>query len=229
VTLRPRGRAAGLAAACVLALAVGLAACGSTGERSGAPAAGGTPGPPPSAARSVPQTAARPAPFPCTGWVSAQTPVYDRAGSGARRFGTVQPGDPVAVVGRDAAGWWAVAPGTAQAANVGPFRWRWLPPDTRLRLQGACSRLPRRVSPPPGVCFEMAMAATPIRAAPQPDAPVIATLPAQGYVAITGASPGHWLQVDAGSGSVPGSGRGWIDPAAVNVNGPCDAYLTRGP
>lgn len=168
-------------------------------------------------------------PFPCTGWVRRPTDAFDRAGAGARRFGSVRPGDPVAVVGRNAAGWWAFAPGTAQAANVGPFRWRWLPPDTRLRLQGACSALPTRASPPPGVCFEMAMAATPIRAAPAPDARQVASLPAGGYVAVTGRSATGWLKVDAASGSAPGSGSGWIEPAAVNVNGPCDAYVHAGP
>ena len=152
---------------------------------------------------------------------------YDRASTTARVFGTVQPGDPVAVVARDARGWLAFSPGTAQAANIGPFRLRWLPPDAPLRLEGACSDLPVRVSPPAGVCFEMAMAATPIRTAPDPSAPLLVTLPADGYVAVTGRDPSGWLRVDAGSGSAPASGAGWIPPEAVNVNGPCDAYLGR--
>ncbi len=146
----------------------------------------------------------------------------------ARVFGTVQPGDPVAVVARDARGWLAFSPGTAQAANVGPFRLRWLPPDAPVRLEGACSDLPVRVSPAAGVCFEMAMAATPVRSSPDPSAPLLVTLPADGYVAVTGRDPSGWLRVDAGSGSRPGSGAGWIPPEAVNVNGPCDAYLGSG-
>lgn len=207
--------------ACALAAVLMLAACGAPRDHSGTAPANG---------RSANQAGASGgAPFPCTGWAQTQAVVFDRAGADARRFGTVRPGDPIAVMGRNAEGWWALAPGTAQAANVGPFRWRWLPPQTRLRLQGACSDLPVRESPPPGVCFEMAMAATPIRATPDAGGAILATLPAGGYVAVTAASPAGWLRVDAASGSAPGTGTGWIAPQSVNVNGPCEPYLHRGP
>lgn len=168
-------------------------------------------------------------PWPCTGWPRATVTAFDRASRQARAFGTVQAGDPVAVVARDPAGWLAFSPGVAQAANVGPFRLRWLPPDAQLRLEGSCDALPVRTSPPAGVCFEMAMAPTPIRVAPRSDAAVLTELQADGYVAITGRHPNGWLRVDAGSGSRPGYGSGWIAPQAVNVNGPCDAYLGPAP
>ena len=164
-------------------------------------------------------------PWPCTAWAHATVTAYQRAGESARVFGTVRPGDPVAVVARNVDGWLAFSPGTAQAANVGPFRLRWLPPDAPVRLAGSCSNLPVRVSPKPGVCFEMAMAATPIRVAPEATAAIVVTLPSDGYVAVTGSDPSGWLRVDAGSGSAPGAGTGWISPQAVNVNGPCGPYL----
>lgn len=165
-------------------------------------------------------------PWPCTAWAHASVTAYQRAGEGARVFGTVTPGDPVAVVARNADGWLAFSPGTAQAANVGPFRLRWLPPDAPVRLDGSCSALPVRASPKPGVCFEMAMVATPVRAAPDRSAAVVITLPADGYVAVVGSNPSGWLRVDAGSGSSLAAGAGWISPQAVNVNGPCGTYLT---
>ncbi len=199
----------------------GLASCG--GKRGSGPAAqAGSPG----ASASPSSTEA---PFPCSGWPQAPATVYERASTRARRFGSVAPGDPVAIVGRNAAGWWAIAPGTAQAANVGPFRLRWLPPDTPLRLAGQCARLPRQASPAAGVCFEMAMGSVALRAAPDPSAQVVATLPAGGYLAVTGAEAGGWLRVDAGSGSATGSGTAYVSPQDVNVNGPCDAYLRQGP
>lgn len=234
----PRRAGAGLLTASVLGVCVLVAGCGTQSSRqvraatkgsrpSGAAAvAGGAPlkaGP-----GAVAGLASSPPPWPCTGWPLAATRAYTRASKAARAFGSVSPGDALAVVGRDADGWWAFAPGTAQAANVGPFRLRWLPPDAPLRLQGACRGLPLKVSPPPGVCFEMAMVATPIRARPRQDAPVTATLPADGYVRVTGGASGGWLRVDAGSGSKPGRGSGWIAPQAVNVNGPCDRYLHGG-
>ena len=72
------------------------------------------------------------------------------------------------------------------------------------------------------------MVATPIRTAPDASASTLSVLPAAGYVAVTGSDPSGWLRVDAGSGTAPASGTGWIAPEAVNVNGPCDPYLQRG-
>ncbi len=223
----------------LLGCALLLSGCGarSTGPEPGSPgvpppsagnASVGAPAPASGNADDVAKVTNQPPPWPCTGWANTAVTAYDRASTRARVFGSVGPGDPVAVVARDARGWLAFSPGTAQAANIGPFRLRWLPPDASLRLEGACSDLPVRVSPPAGVCFEMAMAATPIRSAPDATAGVLATLPANGYVAVTGRGPSGWLRVDAGSGSAPGSGTGWIAPDAVNVNGPCGAYLGSG-
>ena len=242
MTLRPkrtRNRlpARSLLGGCLLGVVLVLSGCGarSPGARqapsASAPAASsgratvGTPAPSSGAADDVAKVTSQPPPWPCTGWVNTPITAYDRASAAARVFGTVQPGDPLAVVARDPHGWLAFSPGTAQAANIGPFRLRWLAPDTHVRLEGSCSDLPVRVSPPARVCFEMAMAATPIRTAPDPSAPVLVTLPADGYVAVTGRDPSGWLRVNAGSGSAPASGAGWIPPEAVNVNGACDAYL----
>lgn len=240
--MRRRTRLPGwsLLGGCLLGAVVMLSGCGSrsTGPRSAVgsslpPASSGratvdTPAAGNAASDDVAGATSQPPPWPCTGWVNTGVTAYDRASARARVFGTVQPGDPVAVVARDPHGWLAFSPGTAQAANIGPFRLRWLPPDAPVRLQGTCSNLPVRASPPPGVCFEMAMAATPIRTAPDPSAPVLVTLPANGYVAVTGRDPSGWLRVDAASGSAPASGAGWIPPEAANVNGPCDAYLGPG-
>ena len=232
--------ACSLLGGCLLGVALLLSGCGarSTGPRpapgASAPAVSsgratvGASAPSSGAPDDVAKVTSQPPPWPCTGWVAGGATAYDRASTTARVFGAVQPGDPVAVVARDPHGWLAFSPGTAQAANIGPFRLRWLPPETALRLEGACSDLPVRVSPPAGVCFEMAMAATPIRTAPDPSAPLLVTLPADGYVAVTGRDPSGWLRVDAGSGSAPASGAGWIPPEAVNVNGPCHAYLGPG-
>jgi len=236
---RPRRPGWTLLGGCLLGLVVMASGCGPRSQ-DGAPAtarrpAASTPtsigGSPPvgtGVSDDVAGLASAPPPWPCSGWANAGVTAYDRASTAARVFGTVQPGDPVAVVARDVKGWLAFSPGTAQAANVGPFRLRWLPPDAPVRLDGACTDLPVRVSPPPGVCFEMAMVATPIRTAPDASASTLTVLPAAGYVAVTGSDPSGWLRVDAGSGSAPASGTGWVAPEAVNVNGPCDPYLRRG-
>lgn len=225
---------AGLLSVSVLGVCILLAGCGSrpshdrTSSRSAPRVAVDAGVPVHGASDDVAGMAGGPPPWPCTGWAHGTVTAYDRAGAGARVFGTLQSGDPVPVVARNADGWLAFSPGTAQAANVGPFRLRWLPPDAPLHLEGACNDLPVRESPASGVCFQMAMAPTPIRTAPRNSAPLLATLPADGYVAVTGGSPSGWIRVEAGSGSLPGSGAGWIAPEAVNVNGPCDAFVGRG-
>lgn len=221
-----------------LALALGvtliLAGCGRA-SRSDAPAKGAAGpvavGAPPASAAATDDVAgltAQTPPWPCTGWARRSVTAFERAGAAARVFGTLQPGDPVAVVGRDPAGWLAFSPGVAQAANVGPFRLRWLPPDAPLRLEGRCAALPLRTSPKPGVCFEMAMGSTPIRVAPEPGATVLAVLPADGYVEVLARHADGWLKVDAASGSRPGRGHGWIAPDAANLNGPCGSNVAPG-
>ncbi len=157
--------------------------------------------------------------------VDHEVSVFDRLGHDAARFGIATPDDPLELVGRGRDGWWAFAPGTAQAANVGPFRWRWLPPEAGIPVS-ACPDLPVVSSPPAGVCFEMALGDVPVRAAPDPGAAVLVTLPSEGYARAVTTGAGGWLQVDTSVGSLPEAhGRGWVAPGDIDVNGPCDEVL----
>jgi hypothetical protein len=148
---------------------------------------------------------------------------YSRPSAEASRFGTLFPGDSVYVGARAENGWVGFAPGTAQAANVGPFRLRYVAPDAVVRLVGdGCATLPTAPALPPRTCFEMAMTETAVYAAPDSaTAAVMGTIPAQGYAEVTRRTASGWAQVRFADRL------GWIPPSAVNFNGDCDAMTDR--
>ncbi len=167
----------------------------------------------------------------CAAELAATTQAYARPARQAARFGApLAAGERVALVGRSHDGWWAFAPGVAQAANVGPFRLRWYPPETALRIPDtpACRDLPVVAGPPAGVCFQMAQAAQTLRVAPSEDASVLSTLAPGDWVAIVGGN-GAWLELDTAVGSITNKGHAYLPRAQANVNGPCEAALAPPP
>ncbi|MGM0628413.1 MAG: hypothetical protein ACQETZ_09655, partial [Candidatus Fermentibacterota bacterium] len=56
--------------------------------------------------------------------------VYCRPSAAAEVFGVVAPGESLMVCSRTAGGWLGFQPGVAQAGNIGPFRLRWVRPDS---------------------------------------------------------------------------------------------------
>lgn len=167
----------------------------------------------------------------CAAELAATTQAYARPARQGARFGALlAAGERVALVGRSHDGWWAFAPGVAQAANVGPFRLRWYPPETRLRIPDtpACRDLPVVVGPPAGVCFQMAQAAHLLRVEPSEDASVLSTLAPGDWVAIVGGN-GAWLELDTSVGSTTDKGHAYLPRAEANVNGPCEAALAPPP
>ncbi len=55
-------------------------------------------------------------------------------------------------------GWLGFDPGVAQAANIGVFRLRWMPPGAPVSLDGDCVSVPIEPWVPlPGVCYQMSM------------------------------------------------------------------------
>jgi hypothetical protein len=118
-------------------------------------------------------------------------------------------------------GWLGFDPAVAQAANTGPFRLRWIPP-TAATVSGDCSGLPVVWGPPPGICFLMPMGPVEVHDAPDAAASVIASLTVDDYVAIDGTNAGGWAHVDFAPGNTGLALTGWVAPADLNMNGPCD-------
>ncbi len=145
--------------------------------------------------------------------------LYTRPSVAAPRFGTLAPGDSVRASGR-APGFVGIDPGTAQAANVGPFRLRYAASDGPFALRGDCASLPAQPRLDPVACYQMAQGEVRLHARPDTATAAVATLPAQGFAAATARTPTGWLRVRLGASGPPG----WVAPADVNVSGAaCEA------
>lgn len=188
------------------------------------------PSPEPPAPTSTPEPAATPAPAlptgvgACMATATAAFDVYTRPSLLADVFGVLAPDfGPVTVGGRTADGWLGFDPGVAQAANIGVFRQRWIPPGAPLALSGDCASVPVEAwVPAPGVCYQMSMGPVEVHTAADPASAVSHTLMVGEFVAVTGRTPTGWLFVDGNDGNVPGV-VGWIAELEMNVNGPCDS------
>jgi hypothetical protein len=159
-------------------------------------------------------------PGQCELVASKEVTAYTRPSLQAMVFGTFPAGDREPVAATTADGWLGFEPGVAQAANVGPFRWRWVQKSDAFKLEGACDNLPVVESLPATACFEMFMDAVPIYAEPKTGAAVIANAQPEDYAQVISAS-GQWLQLDLSVGSFKQNQKGWISREAANFNGPC--------
>lgn len=153
---------------------------------------------------------------------NAQTTIYQRPSLDAGIFGTLSPGDRATVGAITGDGWIGFDPGTAQAANVGVFRLRWVQRSDAISLEGACSDLPVVVGPPAGVCFTMAMEDTPVYSEPNSSSAMIVTMHSGDYAKVVGTA-GDWFKVDLSVGSLGLSQSGWMSSQKVNFNGPCES------
>jgi hypothetical protein len=180
-----------------------------------------TPIPSPTTAPAAESDAA--ASGPC--WLVAvdEIVVYQRPSLNAALFGTLPTGDQVIAAGITEDGWIGFDPGVAQAANVGPFRLRWVQDEnSTFTLEGTCDDLPLVVGPPAGVCFTMSMFDVPVYAGADPSTEVIATMRSGDYTEVVGKSTDNWMEVDLSVGSMELDLVGWIEAGMVNFNGPCD-------
>ncbi|OON70780.1 hypothetical protein B0919_01855 [Hymenobacter sp. CRA2] len=161
----------------------------------------------PSADRLCPRTAAQP------------VRIYQRPNASATIFGQLAAGERVTLAARTADGWVGFDPGTAQAANVGIFRLRWVRAADAFGGADGCT-LPLVTAPPIG-CLLMAGRAVPVRAAASATAEVLSTIPAGSYAQVLRQVPvgaAQWAEV-----TVPGRQEpGYVAPDDVNLSGPCE-------
>jgi hypothetical protein len=202
----------------------------------------GTPTPvaPTSPPPTVPPTLAPPTVVPptdlpsgsgaCTPTATSAFDVYTRPSLTADVFGTIGPGfPPISIGGRTADGWLGFDPGVAQAANIGVFRLRWIPPGAPMTLAGDCASVPVEPwVPAPGVCYQMSMGPLEVHAAADSASAVVHTLMVEEFVAVQGQTGTGWLFVDGDDGNVPGVA-GWIPELEMNVNGPCESIPVVSP
>ena len=136
---------------------------------------------------------------------------------------------PVYVFAQSENGWIGFDPGIPQAANVGPFRLRWVEMGEGYSLQGACDPLPIVEAPPPDVCFTMAMTEFPVYATSSQDSDILTMMQSEDYVAVIAQSSPDWFEVDLSIGSLGVPETGWVESQWINLNGPCQSLLIQGP
>lgn len=150
----------------------------------------------------------------CTQKAASQVVIYQRPSASAPKFGQLAAGETVKLTARTADGWVGFDPATAQAANVGLLRLRWVRAAEAFGSATACAQLPV-VSLPTG-CLLMAAEPVAVRAQPQTGAATLSTIPAGSYAQVEGKHTG-WLRV-----TVPGRREpGFVPVSAASVNGPC--------
>lgn len=177
---------------------------------------------PTAAPTAVPPTEMAP-PANCLLTARTDVTVYQRASAAANQFGVLAAGEVVQVTMRTDTGWLGFDPATAQAANVGVFRLRWIAPDADVAREGGCSDLPVAASVSPTACYFMAMMDTAVYTAPDASSTVLTTIPRGGYTAVTGQTTAGWYQLDLQDGSLAQAGSGWLNPIDGNFNGTCDS------
>ncbi len=165
---------------------------------------------------------------PCTYTADADVTIYTRPDTAADIFSEQGAGFSTQVSARAAGGWLGFEPGTAQAANIGPFRLRWLPPHSGT-LAGSCS-LPLVWAPRAGICYDMPMDTTNVYASPDSSSTVLFVLELGEFAAVLGTSTdGNWVRVDLGPGNTGSNAVGWVAASSMNVNGPCGSLPTISP
>lgn len=192
------------------------------------PAATQPPAPRPATAQAPPPASKTdwPAPFAlaparlCARTATHPATIWMRPGAQAQQFGQLAVGDHVQLAARTADGWVGFNPGSAQAANVGIFRLRWVRAVAAFAPGDSCARLPLVVAPPPAGCLLMAARALPVRQQPAAGATVVSTIPAGSYAQVAGwpgSRAGNWVEV-----LVPGHAtHGYVAAADASFSGPC--------
>ncbi len=162
---------------------------------------------------------------PCELVTNSDATIFTRPDPTSDVFSTVPAGFTTTVAGQTASGWFGFDPGVAQAANIGPFRLRWIQPD-QFKLSGNCDSVPVVWAPPAGVCFNMPMADVAVHADPDSAAPTLEVLTVGQFAAVVGGNGSGWVKVDLAQGNTGSTTQGWIEQSTLNMNGPCQDLPT---
>ena len=150
--------------------------------------------------------------------------VYCRPSEDSDLFGVVAPGESLMVCSRTAGGWLGFQPGVAQAGNIGPFRLRWVKPDSSMLPADSVSL--SWVEPLlPRVVYLMAYDTVSVFASPGDDSEPLAAIPRNGWARAEARDPsGDWYLVRTEDGC-----RGWSSLTAAGLSGDADTLPTMKP
>ncbi|MCL4257277.1 MAG: hypothetical protein KJZ53_01965 [Anaerolineales bacterium] len=162
----------------------------------------------------------------CVARSSSHVTIYSRPHTEADVFVEVQDGLMQPLTARTVRGWLGFDPGVAQAANLGPFRLRWLW-HADVSLSGNCAALPEVWAPLDNYCYNMPMDAVLVYEQPSASARVITTLQQGQFAAVMGLTEDGWAEADLELGNTGLSGTGWVDAQTLNLNGSACSQLPR--
>lgn len=161
----------------------------------------------------------------CTIVVNSTTTLYTRPSKDSIKFGEISATDQnIMPAGETADGWIGFDPGVAQAPNVGPFRLRFIPPNSGITLVGKCDNLPVVPSLPAKQCFAMAETDGNIYTEANASSTIVTTLHTGDYIEAIGKKgkdPHYFVKVLSTVGSVASGTTGFISIDNVNLNGTC--------
>ena len=165
----------------------------------------------------------------CEYTATEEVDIYTRPHLTADIFSTQGAGFSIQPSARTSNGWLGFDPGVAQAANIGSFRLRWLPPGSGTRTAG-CSSLPVVWAPLPGLCYDMPMDTTNVYTNPDTGSAVLFVLHLGEFAELLGTdAAGDWARLDLGPGNTGSNAVGWVEALSLNVNGPCSGLPTQSP
>jgi len=152
--------------------------------------------------------------------VQEDTTLYMRPHKESNRFGVLSTGETVRVAGKTSNNWLGFDPASAQAANVGPFRLRYISPETKYVLSGNCRSLTLVPNLSPSTCFMMTQGSISIYEHPF-DAKAKGSMKNGDYVPIVGSTTEKsYYKIDPSKeGTLPVSLTGWIRSEDLNMNG----------
>lgn len=165
-----------------------------------------------------------PAPFQptaghrCEAVATRAATIYQRPGTSAAKFGQLTSGEKVTLAARTADGWVGFDPATAQAANVGIFRLRWVrATDAFGPTDQQCATLPL-VQAPPAECLLMATHPVVVRSRAAADASSLSTIPTGSYARVRPQQTTKgWTEIEVPGQAAPG----YVAAADVDLSGPC--------
>jgi hypothetical protein len=163
---------------------------------------------------------------PCVATSQESVITYTRPSYMAAGFSTEALSPPVVVESRTIDNWLGFNPQVAQAANIGIFRMRWIPPDAIIELSGDCVGVPvAEWVPEADICYEMVMSPVDVHAAADATSAVVAPLNVGDFAAVVGKTANGWLQVDGAQANAPAA-VGYIPEAEANFSGDCSSLPT---
>jgi len=163
---------------------------------------------------------------PCTITAMADMTVYNRPDQKADVFGIIAAGETEEVTGKTTNGWFAFDPHSAQAANVGVFRNRYISPNSSFTTQGNCSNLPSLPALAAETCFAMFAEETNVYESAKVDAKVVITILHEGYARVTEGQKLGFIKINTDQSSLAAGITGYVSEEAVNFNGRCNAFIT---